>query len=176
MLRRAFLARAVAAIGGLLTAVVGIPAIRYLADPLWRSRKRPAFIRVTPLSAVDTGRPVRVVVLADRRDAYTHHPPRPIGAVWLLRPQEGVPKVRCLQVICPHLGCAIDYAADRDVFVCPCHASEFDRLGRRVVGPAPRDMDELPCRVSAADESGQRWVEVQYDVFKTGIAEKSRMK
>ncbi len=78
-------------------------------------------------------------------------------------------------MICPHLGCAIDYAADRDVFQCPCHASEFDRLGRRVVGPAPRDMDELPCRVTAADESGQRWVEVQYDVFKTGIAKKRRV-
>ena len=157
-----------------MAAVVGIGAIRYLVDPLWRPRKKPTFVRVAPLSALSKGRPVRAFVLADRLDAFTHHPPRPIGAVWLLLGEERVPKVRCLQVICPHLGCAIDYAADREVFFCPCHASEFDRLGRSAFGPSPRDMDELPCRVSAADESGEPWVEVQYEVFKTGIAQKRR--
>ena len=158
-----------------MAAVVGIPAIRYLVDPLWRTRKTSTFVRITPLSALAPGRPVRVVVLAERLDAYTQHPLRPIGAVWLILGEDPVPKVRCLQVICPHLGCAIDYAADREAFVCPCHASEFDRWGRSVFGPAPRDMDELPCRVSAADESGELWVEVQYEVFKTGIAQKRRL-
>ena len=79
---------------------------------------------------------------------------------------------RVLSAVCPHLGCAIDYAADRNTFNCPCHASEFDAAGRRRLGPSPRDMDELECRISDADESGVRWVEVKYQEFQTGVSEK----
>jgi len=115
-----------------------------------------------------------VTVLADRWDAYTHYPPGPIGNVWLLRSEsdDRDPKIRCLHVICPHLGCAIDYSADRKTFNCPCHASEFDAAGRRRFGPSPRDMDELECRISDADESGVQWVEVKYQEFQTGVSAK----
>jgi len=174
MHRRTFLKALTAGLNGLIGLALVIPGMRFLLDPLRRASRQRGFIRVGPLASFSVGRPQRVTVMADRWDAYTHHPPGPIGNVWLLRDEsdDRDPKIRCLQVICPHLGCAIDCAADHDAFNCPCHASEFDAAGRRRFGPSPRDMDELQCRITEADESGVRWVEVQYREFQTGVSEK----
>jgi len=174
MHRRMFLKILAAGLNGLVGLAVVIPGLRFLLDPLRRASLRRGFIRVAPLATVTTGHPQRVTVPADRWDAYIHHPPGPIGNIWLLRNEgdDHDPKVRCLHVICPHLGCAIDYAADRNAFHCPCHASEFDAEGRRRFGPSPRDMDELECRISDADESGVHWVEVKYQEYRTGVSEK----
>ncbi len=159
------------------------------------------YIRVAALSSLSLGQPTRVVVIADRWDAFTHYPSNPIGSVWLIRTEhraapseieqashtnitieEASTEVRCLQTICPHLGCGIDLAVasnstgvadtDRNGFNCPCHVSDFDGAGRRVSGPSPRDMDQLSCRITAADESGERWVEIQYVEFRTGAPDK----
>ena len=174
MHRRTFLKTLAAGLNGLIGLAVVIPGIRFLLDPLRRASRQRGFIRVAPVTSLAPGRPARVTVMADRWDAYTHHPPGPIGNVWLLRNEsdDRDPKIRCLHVICPHLGCAIDFAADRNAFHCPCHASEFDSAGRRRFGPSPRDMDELECRISDAGESGVRWVEVKYQEFQTGASDK----
>lgn len=37
---------------------------------------------------------------------------------------------------CTHLGCTVEWQADRRKFVCPCHGSEFDDQGRVTQGPA----------------------------------------
>ena len=174
MHRRSFLKTLAAGLNGFIGLAVVIPGIRFLLDPLRRAPHMRGFIRVATVASLTAGRPQHVTVLADRWDAYTHYPPGPIGNVWLLRnaSDDREPKIRCLQVICPHLGCAIDFAADRNAFNCPCHASEFDSAGRRRFGPSPRDMDELECRVSDADESGVCWVEVRYQEFQSGASEK----
>ena len=170
MERRTFLKLVTVGANALIAAVVAVPALRFVLHPLRRGGRQRDFIRIAPLTALSADRPTRVVVIHDRRDAFTQYPPGPIGAVWLVRtPGDGSePPVRCLQTMCPHLGCAIGYAAERDTFVCPCHASEFDRLGRRRFGPVARDMDALPCRVTPPDEAGRRWIEVQYQEFHTG--------
>ena len=176
MERRRFLKLGTVAINALIGVALAIPVVRYLLHPLGlraagQSGEERGFIRVAPLSALKPNRPTRVVVSGRRRDSFTHYPPGPIGVVWLTRVDNGAgPEVSCLQATCPHLGCAVGYAADRGVFSCPCHASEFDPKGRRRFGPAPRDMDKLACRVTEPDESGRRWVEVRYQEFRTSVA------
>ncbi len=172
--RRGFLNR----LAGLLQAAVGLavvlPGLRFLLAPLRRSTGTAAFLSITPLPALAPHRPVRVSVTTHRRDAFTHYPPGPIGSVWLIRDSaEGEPAaVRCFQTICPHLGCGIDFAADREAFVCPCHAGEFDLAGEHRAGPPPRGMDSLECRVTDADDSGQPWIEVKYEAFTSGTTDK----
>jgi Rieske Fe-S protein len=92
--------------------------------------------------------------------------------VWLIRDDADPAKVRCLQTICPHLGCGIEFSADREAFTCPCHASEFDKTGRQRFGPSPRDLDALACHIEEAHPGGQQWVVVDYREFRTGTAEK----
>ncbi len=171
--RRTFLKAITWFLDGAIALALAIPAVRFVAEPLRRRREGRGFIRVGLLDSIPIEHPSRVVVSADRRDAYVHYPPGPVGQVWLSREAdtEGESCVRCFQSICPHLGCGIEFVPGRDAFSCPCHASEFDRQGVRRFGPSPRDMDELECRVSSADENGRRWIEVHYQEFQPGVAE-----
>lgn len=169
------MAIATVALNGALAALLAIPGLRYLAHPLLRSRTASTWQRVAALTALSPGRPTRVNVIRASRDAFTAYPPGPIGSVWLLRTEGadgGGPTVTCWQAMCPHLGCGIDYTAERGAFACPCHASEFDATGARKHGPSPRDMDALETRISEADAQGTHWVEVNYQVFRTGRASK----
>ena len=184
--RRSFFQTVATVAGGLASLIVAVPVVRFLFDPLKRRPTGGTFIRVAELSSIPNNRPVRVVVVSDRWDGYTHFPPGPIGSVWLIAAatdtgEAGLPTspgapgalpVRCLQTICPHLGCGTDYVPDRGTFACPCHASDFDLSGRRLEGPSPRDLDELECRVTEPDAEGRRWVEVKFEKFQTGVATK----
>lgn len=178
--RRSFLKTMAAAARGVAALILAIPAVRFLAAPLKRRNADAVFMRIAELSSLPKGRPVRVVVTSDRWDAFTHFPPGPIGSVWLIAAdgdsrETGLPAgkpLRCLQTICPHLGCGTVYVPDRGTFACPCHESDFDLSGRRLEGPSPRDLDELECRVSEPDAQGRRWVEVKFEKFQTGVAAK----
>jgi Rieske Fe-S protein len=72
-----------------------------------------------------------------------------LGACWLVKEQDGA--VRAFSTVCPHLGCGIDWDAEKKQFDCPCHGSAFDITGKRVAGPSPRPMDELDCKVENAN-------------------------
>ncbi|BAY61528.1 Rieske [2Fe-2S] domain-containing protein [Calothrix brevissima NIES-22] len=38
--------------------------------------------------------------------------------------------------ICTHLGCTVEWHPERNHFICPCHGSQYDSVGRVVQGPA----------------------------------------
>lgn len=48
--------------------------------------------------------------------------------------------------ICPHLGCKYEWVDAKSMFVCPCHGSTYDDLGKHHEGPALRGLDPLPLR------------------------------
>ncbi len=172
MERRTFLKRITVALNALMACVVGFPAVRFLIRPFRRPQRDGAYVRVAQTPTGTSSKPVRAIVRRDRWDSFLHYPPGPIGAVWLV-PQTGDGRPsHCLQTVCPHLGCSIEYDIDRDVFHCPCHASDFALDGTRITGPSPRDMDALDCRVSKADKEGRSWIEVKYEEFQTGRPDK----
>ena len=45
-----------------------------------------------------------------------------------------------LQPICTHLGCTVPWNAEQNRFICPCHGSQYDAVGRVLHGPAPRSL------------------------------------
>jgi quinol---cytochrome c reductase iron-sulfur subunit, bacillus type len=175
--RRGFLSLLSAVMQGAVAAAAVVPGISFLVSAARTRRRRDGFIPAITVGALKPDVPTRAMIRMDKWDAYLHYPPGAVGAVWLVpetssaatgTAQSGAPEIRCLQTICPHLGCAINFAPDRNVFVCPCHASEFTRSGEPISGPTPRPMDRLPCRVSAPDANGDCWVEIEYHEFKTG--------
>jgi cytochrome b6-f complex iron-sulfur subunit len=48
---------------------------------------------------------------------------------------------------CPHLGCRVPECATSQWFECPCHGSQYNRVGEKKAGPAPRGMDRFPVTV-----------------------------
>ncbi len=49
---------------------------------------------------------------------------------------------------CPHLGCRVPWCLTSQWFECPCHGSQYNRVGEKKGGPAPRGMDLFPVTVS----------------------------
>ncbi len=50
---------------------------------------------------------------------------------------------------CPHLGCRVPQCASSQWFECPCHGSQYNRVGEKKAGPAPRGMDHFALTVAA---------------------------
>jgi len=50
---------------------------------------------------------------------------------------------------CPHLGCRVPDCKTSQWFECPCHGSQYNRVGEKKAGPAPRGMDHFAVTVGA---------------------------
>ena len=79
-------------------------------------------------------------------------------------PKEGVEKAKSIQAYaavvegyeqgvvavyqkCPHLGCRVPWCKTSQWFECPCHGSQYNRVGEKKGGPAPRGMDRFAATV-----------------------------
>ncbi len=60
--------------------------------------------------------------------------------------------VVALYQTCPHLGCRVPNCNTSQWFECPCHGSQYNRVGEKKGGPAPRGMDRFPMEVNASNE------------------------
>ncbi|MEO5724569.1 MAG: Rieske 2Fe-2S domain-containing protein [Ilumatobacteraceae bacterium] len=65
---------------------------------------------------------------------------------------------------CPHLGCRVPSCVSSQWFECPCHGSQYNRVGEKKGGPAPRGMDHFSAAVSASGD-----VVVDTGVVFTGV-------
>ena len=54
------------------------------------------------------------------------------------------PGIVALYQKCPHLGCRVPNCTTSQWFECPCHGSQYNRVGEKKGGPAPRGMDRFP--------------------------------
>jgi nitrite reductase/ring-hydroxylating ferredoxin subunit len=77
-------------------------------------------------------------------------PPRLIaaGRFWLVHEKSGI---IALRHACTHLDCLFHYDENKDVFVCPCHGSEFSRDGYVLKGPANRPLERFPVQLITSD-------------------------
>lgn len=141
-----------------------------LFDPVHRSDGKGGkglAIRVTTLNALpNDGVPRKFPVVAEKVDAWNKSI-APVGAVYLRR--TGEKQVEALNVVCPHAGCFVDYAADKNAYLCPCHDSLFSLNGavQNPNSPSPRGMDTLVVEIR---EETEIWVVFQN--FRAGTHEK----
>lgn len=49
---------------------------------------------------------------------------------------------------CPHLGCRVPECKSSQWFECPCHGSQYNRVGEKKGGPAPRGMDHFGVAIN----------------------------
>jgi cytochrome b6-f complex iron-sulfur subunit len=48
---------------------------------------------------------------------------------------------------CVHLGCRVPWCKSSQWFECPCHGSQYNRVGEKKGGPAPRGLDRFAVAV-----------------------------
>jgi cytochrome b6-f complex iron-sulfur subunit len=49
---------------------------------------------------------------------------------------------------CVHLGCRVPWCSASQWFECPCHGSQYNRVGEKKGGPAPRGLDRFAVDIS----------------------------
>lgn len=158
--RRSFLA-ALATLGAVAVgAILAVPGVAYLVDPLVRRRKGEGnWYPVGPVTAIPDDRPVALPVVGEQIDAWTRAPAQRLGTVWVQKKAGG--QLQTFSAECTHLGCRIGYDEERERFNCPCHDAVFSKTGEVLQGPPPRGMDPIDTRVVDGI------VEVQFKRFRT---------
>ena len=173
MTRREFHRLGTWILGSIVKLTIAIPSVAFLLSPLRRratGSQETEFLTLTPLDQLEVGVPRSFPIIADRTDAWVRYPREPIGSVWLIRqPPGSQPEVIAFTAECPHLGCAINLAADGKSFLCPCHTSAFNLAGEPQNHVPPRPMDRL--EVTLSDDDNPR-VRVRFQKFRPLAAEK----
>lgn len=67
------------------------------------------------------------------------------GKFYLVRLSDG--GFLAVSLKCSHLGCSVLWNEDKKEFICPCHASSFDLVGKVINPPAPRPLDTFPVMI-----------------------------
>ena len=52
---------------------------------------------------------------------------------------------------CVHLGCRVPFCETSQWFECPCHGSQYNRVGEKKGGPAPRGLDRFAISVTGGN-------------------------
>src|SRR5437667_5980025 len=130
--RRSFLRWAIYGLSALFSAVLGLPALAYLADARNRPAPRRGYrkvegVNLNELRAQPPEMPRQGVIRDLRRDAWTLSEDV-VGRVWVIKTPQN--EFKAFTTICPHLGCSINLnlpAANGrpDGFTCPCHGGKF---------------------------------------------------
>lgn len=153
--RRSFVGYLLAAAGGLVSAALAVPLVRFATFPL---RTRAEDTSWSDIGRVDEfsglTEPVARTIDVARTDGWRSSVLQ--NGVYVV--PEGSGQLKVLSSVCPHLGCAVRWIGKQDKFICPCHGGTFTNTGVRVSGPPLRAMDELESKV----ENGVLKVRFQY--------------
>lgn len=141
--RREFLSGAIWAIGGVISAAIGIPAIAYVVGPALKKTAQQNWVRLGSIAKVELGTPTLFRANIERQSGWIVDEER--LSVYALT-DDGREYV-AMSNICTHLGCRVRWIADREQFYCPCHDGVFDKEGNVVSGPPPRPLDRYEAKV-----------------------------
>ena len=139
--RREFIKGATAIIGGMITAVIGLPTIAYLIDPALKESAKEAWIPIGKFADIPIGKPspfsfTRVQVNGWERTSTSH-------GGFVIRKSEDPKDLLILNSRCTHLGCTVNWKDEANAFLCPCHDAKFDATGKVLGGPPPRPLDRF---------------------------------
>jgi len=140
--RRKFLSRATAAIGAVLTAGLGGPAVAYFVSPARKPEAEKDWLPLGSSSKVEIGTPTLFKTTIDRTTGWITESEEVSFYVVTENARDYV----ALSNVCSHLGCRVRWVDDQDEFFCPCHGGVFSIEGVVVDGPPPRPLDQFEVR------------------------------
>jgi Rieske Fe-S protein len=142
--RRGFIKVAIAGIGGLIGALIGIPSVAYLLSPALQVQVvDQGLIPLGPLENYPIGIPARFEFT--RTNVYGWERTAIHYGLFIVRKNEV--EVRVFSDVCTHLGCRVSWHPDIEHYVSPCHDGHFDIMGKNISGPPPRPLDEFATRI-----------------------------
>ncbi len=137
--RRDFIKVTTGIVGGLIGAIIGVPAIGYLLDPAFKGGAKEGWITIGKLEDMQIGVPypfsfTRTQVNGWERTSTSH-------GGYVIRKSDNPQDLMVLNSRCTHLGCTVNWKQEAEAFVCPCHDAKFSKEGVVLGGPPPRPLD-----------------------------------
>lgn len=140
--RRTFLAIVLSGIGALLAAIVAVPWVAAIIDPIYR-KKSTTWRSVGKLDDFKIGD--TVLVKFRNADPLPWAGDTDVTASWVRR--ESKDQFVAFSINCAHLGCPLRWIPDSELFLCPCHGGVYYKNGDYAAGPPPHGMTKYPIRV-----------------------------
>jgi quinol---cytochrome c reductase iron-sulfur subunit, bacillus type len=141
--RNDFVKFTVGALGAVIGAVVGLPAIGYLISPALKIQKIDAWVQLGALENYPIGVPTlftftRTIINGWEKTVNSY-------GVYVLRKSES--EVVVFSNVCTHLACRVSWKDDSQEFICPCHDGRFNINGEVVKDPPPRPLDRYETKI-----------------------------
>ena len=142
MSRRDFMSAAIAGIGGIIGAAIGIPAISYIIGPAQKTDSGD-WIRLGAVSKVEMNTPTLFKTIIETQTGWVKEEEEFSAYVLTGNGRD----FTVMSNVCTHLGCHVRWINDQDSFACPCHNAKFARDGSVLDGPPPRPLDRFESMV-----------------------------
>lgn len=136
--RRAFLRKAVLSFFSLAGISLGVAAAYFY--PLRTAARREQFVFLMEEDDLPR-RGVRMVTFSVQSGE--HEVPM-VNRVFVVGSEKDV---FALSPVCTHLGCFVNWDANKKEFICPCHGAKYTMRGEIISGPQPRPLMPLPLKV-----------------------------
>lgn len=140
--RRDFMKAAILGIGGLIGAVIGLPAIAYIVGPALKQGIE-VWIRLGTIGKVELDNPTLFKTTVETQTGWTNTQEEISAYVLTENGQDFV----VMSNICTHLGCRVRWIAEDSKFYCPCHNGIFAKDGSVVSGPPPAPLERFENKV-----------------------------
>jgi menaquinol-cytochrome c reductase iron-sulfur subunit len=141
--RRSFVTGVVAALGGVISAIIGIPAIGYLISPGLKKRVTDEWVPIGKLEDIPLHTPTLSTFTRTSQSGWERTATS--YGVYVIR--RSTRRFDVLSNTCTHLSCRVAWDEEREAFVCPCHDGLFAKDGSIISGPQPRALDEMEHKI-----------------------------
>lgn len=145
MSRRQFLGYTLGGVGGFLGAGMIVPMVRFAIDPALRTEGEGNMVKIGPIDKF-TAEPTEVKFKVKQVDGWVTSQAELIA--WITKSGNDI---LALSPICKHLGCTVNWAANKDYpkqYFCPCHFGRYEINGKNVPGTPPlKPLDEYETQV-----------------------------
>ncbi|MDX9990613.1 MAG: ubiquinol-cytochrome c reductase iron-sulfur subunit [Anaerolineales bacterium] len=145
--RRDFMKITTGAIGGVIAAVTGIPAVAYLVSPALREDKAGKPVIIGKLQDIPIGKPHPFSFTVTKVNGWERTAASYGGFV--IRRSPDPADIIILSSRCTHLSCRVNWNDEAQGFLCPCHDAFFDIDGKVLNGPPPEPLRRFAFEVDA---------------------------
>jgi menaquinol-cytochrome c reductase iron-sulfur subunit len=143
--RRGFVAGMTAVIGGVITAVVGLPVIGYLLSPALKNDSTSAdeWVPLGLIEDIPEGQPSLFTFTRTKQVGW-EQTANSYG-VYVVKSPSGA--ITAYSNVCTHLSCRVTWDEAQVEYICPCHDGHFAPDGAIVSGPQPRPLDKFEHKI-----------------------------
>ncbi len=145
--RRDFIKLVTGAVGGLITAGLGIPAIGYLLHPAFEEDKAGKPVTIGNLNDMPEGKPVPFSFTLTRVNGWERTASNFGG--YVIVKNKANRDILVLSSRCTHLSCRVTWSEEADGYLCPCHDAKFGMHGEVIDGPPPEPLGHFDYEIDA---------------------------